>query len=80
MRMLGADIADNYLINFKFPKCRQENEIVWLLGNYIAKVWSELSVKAVDAMKLEEFFGFLTFKYKEDQQGARYPLNHIPGL
>ena len=49
-------------------------------GWTIAKVWSELSVKAVDAMNLEEFFGFLTFKYKEDQQGARYPLNHIPGL
>ena len=31
------------IINFILPRCSKEKEAVWLLGNYIVKVWTELS-------------------------------------
>ena len=56
------------------------SKIVWLIGNYIAKVWSELHVRNKEELKDKEFFGFLTYKFKEDQQGSRWKMQDIPGL
>ena len=78
--MIGADVPDSKLIGFLFPKCEREREVIWLLGNYLEFVWSRIYVKNEDVLKWEELFGFLKFKYRADQLGARYILNHIPGL
>ena len=61
--------------------CRSswENEAVWLLGNYIERVWKIMS-KGAQVIKEEEFFGFLRFKFRLDQSGARVAMSDIPGL
>ena len=38
IQMIGVNIADFALINLTFPKCSMDNEIVWLLGQYIGAV------------------------------------------
>ena len=37
---------------------------VWLLTHYVLYVWDNVHVKDSD-VRLEQFFGYLTFKFKE---------------
>ena len=54
--------------------------MVWMVGTYVAKVWEELFVRGKQRIRLDVFFGFLKFKYKAAQFGARQALGYIPGL
>ena len=38
--------------------------MVWLISRYVLYVWYVIHVKGAD-VKLEQFFGYLTFKFKE---------------
>ena len=67
-----AEVSDWEMINLRLPNNRSSNEVIWLL--------SSLHVKGAAALNDAQFFGFLKFKYKNDQLGARLPLNQIPGL
>jgi len=80
VQLAGHNITNFALINLTFPKCSREKEMVWLLGHYVAIVWEEIHVKGGDHLQWNKFFGFLQFKYKADQQGARQKLNPIPDL
>ena len=46
----------------------------------MGEVWRSIFVKGAVELNADQFFGFLKFKYKADQLGARLPLNPIPGL
>ena len=41
--------------------CSQE--ILWLVSTYIVYVWKTVQIKRQE-VKLDKFFGFLTFKFK----------------
>ena len=73
----NMDISDSQLINFTFPRGANEKAAVWLLGHYIAKVWVDLSKRAVDQLNSKEFFGYLQFKYRADKIGT---WNQLRGL
>ena len=79
INLIGVDIPNVQLINYSMPKSSNENEAIWILGNYISKAWSILS-SGTKVLKEEEFFGFLKFKFKTDQNGARVTMNCIQGL
>ena len=78
--MVGADLPNWKWINFFMPKSEYELEAVWLIGNYVTKVWTESYIHNVSELKEEDFFGYLSFKFKEDQRGARLKMKSIPGL
>ena len=78
--LLGVHVASYDLFHYLFPSCPKEREVVWLLGNYVGRIWDELHVKSSKTIDAEEFFGYLTFKYKSDQFGAKIPLGVVPGL
>ena len=80
MMGLGSKISNWELINLFLPNTRFEKEIVWLVGTYVAGVWSELFHRGNAWLKAEQFFGFLKFKYKAAQLGSRLPLEMIPGI
>ena len=63
---MEAGVEDEEIINLCFVKSRHETEIVWLVGSYVLYVWEMVHIKKLE-VKLEKFFGFLTFKYKMDQ-------------
>ena len=51
------------LLNLFLPKTRFEQEILWLISNYISYVWKQCYLKNRH-VKVEKLFGFLTFKYR----------------
>ena len=77
--LLGQTVPNSNLIRFPLPASQYENEISWLLGNYFEKVWNDI-VRKGTGVKTEEFFGFLKFKYRADQQGASHCLTRISDL
>ena len=81
MNSLVDQNCSNYdLINFKWTKSINDNEAVWLMGNYLDLIWDLLYRKRGDSLKKEVIFGFLKFKFKEDQEGARTRMKQIPDL
>ena len=80
LNVQGTDLPDSDLINLRLPRNTSNNEIVWLIGIYVGEVWSCLVIKSAAKLSVDKFFGFLKFKYKTDQLGARLPLSQIPGL
>ena len=62
-----------------FPRSINESEIVWLWGTYVEGVWLRLYEKSESWLRFEEFFGFLSFKYREANQGFRRRIV-IPAL
>ena len=61
---VGRDTEDWDVINLFFKKSRNDKEVVWLLTHYVLYVWESVYVKESD-VKLEQFIGYLKFKFKE---------------
>jgi hypothetical protein len=83
VNLLGVgetEVSDSDLINLHLPRNRCGNEVIWLVGTYVGEVWGCLVIRSAASLSENKFFGFLKFKYKMDQLGARLPLNQIPGL
>ena len=81
--MLGdnsGQCSDWELLNLFHPSSNSEKESIWLIGTYVARVWEETFVRGGTMVKGEQFFGFLRFKYKTAQLGARLSLCTIPGM
>ena len=67
----------NQISNHKnIPK---EDVVIWLLGSYIEGLWFRLFEKVELRLRFDEFFGYLTFKFKEASQENRKRL-FIPAL
>ena len=67
------------MLNLFLPRTQFELEIVWLVSNYVRYVWTNF-VMEDSVVKLEKFFGFLTFKYKVDRKICGLNLGPIAGL
>ena len=78
--LVGVDVSNNELIRYKFPASANDKEVVWLMGNYLTKVWENNFVRGKGHFNGDEFYGFLKFKYKADQLGSRTLLRNILGL
>ena len=76
----GANVSNWELINLFLPDSHRSKDMVWMLGTYAAKVWEEIQVRGKLMLRLEVFFGFMTFKYREAQLGSRLSLGTTPGL
>ena len=68
-----VNISNMDLITLKYPKNANDLFCVWLVGNYMQFVWNTVHVQGAH-LKKEKVFGYLKFKYKADQLGARPPL------
>ena len=53
-----------------------DSEIVWLISSYVLYVWETVHVK-ISEVKLEKFFGYLTFKYKMHQATSSVQLINL---
>ena len=76
-RMGLASLSDKALLNFLWPAFKLEKEAVWLLTNYVYVAWDSYTSQPGKLLATDEFFGFLKFKYKTDQLGARLQLSPI---
>merc|ERR1711954_513857 len=57
------DVDDWELVNLLFLNSSRDAEITWLVSSYVLYVWEMVYVKKLE-VKLDKFFGYLTFKYK----------------
>ena len=63
------------IVNLLFPMSRRDAEIVWIVSCYVLYVWEMMHVQKSE-VKLDKFFGYLTFKYKMHQTTSPdRPLN-----
>ena len=67
---------DGDILNLFFPKSRQD-KMVWLLGLCVLYVCDAIHVKEADD-KLEEFFGYLTFKFEENNRISKVQSEYLP--
>ena len=70
----SSQCSDWEFLNLLFPGSNCENEATWLVGTYAAWVWREIYILGKSWLRGDQFFGFLRFKYKSDQLGARLPF------
>ena len=70
------NVGSNLLLLLDFNAGKYEAEISWLLGNYVREIWTTF-VKKRRAIRRAELFGFLKFKFKSDQLGARYKMKNV---
>ena len=76
MGRMGAGVTDWEIVNLFFVSSGHDTEIVWLVSSYVLYVWEMVHVKRLD-VKLDKFFGFLTFKYKMHQETSQYQLKNL---
>ena len=72
-----ASVDDWDVVNLLFLNSSRDAEIVWLVSSYVLYVWEMVYVKKLD-VKLDNFFGFLTFKYKMHQATSPDQLLYLP--
>ena len=75
-----ASISNLDLITLNFPKYSNDLTAVWLLGRYMEIVWKSVYVNGSRKVQKGKIFGYLKYKYKADQLGARRTLSEIPEL
>ena len=74
------DVTTNLeLLSLKFVSRHFEAEITWLVGAYVSEVWKMVQRRG-SFRDREELFGFLKYKFKNDQLGARLYLKPIPNF
>lgn len=66
----SQDVSDWDILNLLTPASDFDNEDVWLISSYVLFVWENIFVRNAE-VKLEQFFSFLTYKYKENQIFSR---------
>ena len=74
-----ASVDDWDVVNLLFPSSSRDAEIVWLVSSYVLYVWEMVYVKNLE-VKFDNFFGYLTFKYKmfqETSPGQLLNLHYI---
>ena len=64
-RICGVrQISDSELLNLTFPRTGHDRIITWIIGLYVNYIWRSDAEK----FSIEKFFGYLTFKYKEQKE------------
>ena len=77
--LLARSCSNLDLLTLNFSSVYFETEVTWLIGAYVAELWSRVENNG-KVWGRDELFGFLTFKFKNDQQGARLRLKQIPNF
>ena len=72
--------SDIELLTLDFPKSDMDMELVWLLGTFIVEAWKIILLKDATCLDRGVVFGYLKFKYREDQLGARPAFKEIRQL
>ena len=72
-------VSDWDLLNLFLPDSEMDLEAVWLISSYVIFIWENIFMKSAE-VKLEQFFGFLTYKYRKHQLLSKHQLKHLNGI
>ena len=76
-QLLGYSDFD--LLTLQVPRNDYETELVWIISTYVFEIWSIMYENEEAKIDVDRMFGYLKFKYKMYQCGAR-PRMIIPAL
>ena len=79
MQLAGQNVTDWELLNLFLPRSDYEQEIVWLVSSYVMFLWDTVHVRSAD-VKLDQFFGYLSYKYRKHQAVSKVQLQHLNGI
>ena len=79
MQLAGQNVTDWELLNLFLPRSDYEQEIVWLVSSYVMFLWDTVHVRSAD-VKVDQFFGYLTYKYRKHQAVSKVQLQHLNGI
>ena len=71
--------SDIDLLTLQVPRNDYETELVWIISTYVFEIWSIMYENEETNIDVDRMFGFLKFKYKMYQCGAR-PRMIIPAF
>ena len=71
---MWVEVEDWDIVNLLFLKSGRDSEIVWLVSSYVGYVWELVHVRESE-VKLDKFFGYLTFKYRMQQRTSPDQIN-----
>ena len=63
------------LITLNLPKIKADGEVAWLIGIFLEETWKFFKGNEGNRLSERKLFGFLKFKFRADQLGARMPLD-----
>ena len=66
---------DRDILLLNFSKTKFDTEITWLLGAYLHYIWRWIHDNGNETVDKDQLFGYLRFKFKEDQLGSRAHLD-----
>ena len=70
------NVEDWKILNLMFPKSKLDSELILLVSSYVWYVWDRVYVRGA-SVRVEQFFGFLKFKYKELQHKSSMLLQNL---
>ena len=71
--------TDWEVLNLFLPSSAYDQENVWLISSYVLFVWKNIFIRGAE-VKIEQFFGFLTYKYREHQAWSSTKMKQIDGI
>ena len=75
----SQNISNWNILNLFLPDSEVDVEVTWLISSYVRYIWENVYVRNAE-VKMEQFFGYLSFKYKDHQNIARYQMKHLNGI
>ena len=75
----GQNISNWEILNLFVSDSALDLEVTWLISSYVLYVWENIHVRNAE-VKLEQFFGYLSFKYKEYQNISKYQMKNLTGI
>ena len=78
VKWLGVGgLSDWELLNLRFPNVDRAKEVLWLVGTYIEGIYDRVFVNEKHKIDGAEFFGWLQFKFRMANYGARQVVENI---
>ena len=78
--MVGQQQVEDWdLLNLFLPPSDFEQEIVWMVSSYVKYMWDAVYVRGAE-VQIDQFFGFLTYKFREHQAVSKVKLKNMDGI
>ena len=67
------------LLTLNFNGGDYDDEVTWLIGLYVHEIW-KVATSGGGTISHDELFGFLKFKFKQEQHGAQKKMKSLPNF
>jgi hypothetical protein len=78
VKWLGVGgLSDWEMLNLRLPGVDRSQEVLWLVGTYVEGIYDRVFINEKQQINGAEFFGWMHFKYRMANHGARIVVGNI---